>query len=154
MKPFSKIDDDMNDISEDYSYYRANPELYTELQERANLLIEEAYKNYMENFIEPLPSFKELNEEYETRLKRKERMLELNAPKIIIENENNLITELYFKIKNKKFISLNDPVQSKYRKEYNRRKEAFYISSEYLTLRKKIYDYNITKWNESVGIQE
>lgn len=152
MRPFYTIDDQGHEHStvEDYARYSADPELYDELSERGEQLVDEAFKKYMGSFYnkEPLPLFKELKEEYDNRLKRKVRLIELNAPKIIIETEDMLITELHFKMKNKKFATLKDPAQSKYRAEYNNRKDSFYKSSEYIDLRKEIYSYNVARFDE------
>ena len=154
MKPFYTINDEGHEHTsvEDYSRYCANPELYDELSKRSKQLIEEAFKKYIGTFYgkEPLPLFKELKEEYDNRLKRKARFIELNAPKTIIETEDMLITELHFKMKNKKFATLKDSALSKYREEYNKRKESFYKSTEFINLRKEINAYNHSRWGESL----
>jgi uncharacterized protein YozE (UPF0346 family) len=152
MRPFYTIDDEGYECNtiDDYNRYSANPELYEELSERGEKLVDEAFKKYMGSFYnrEPLPLFKELKEEYDHRLEKKAKFIEINVPQIIIENEDRLITELHFKMKNKKFATLNDTAQSKYRAEYNKRKDSFYKSSEYIDLRKEIYSYNIARFDE------
>lgn len=152
MRPFYKIDDEglSSYDPEDQLCYFENPDLYDELYDRGDLLIEEAFKKHMGSFYEkkPLPLFKELKQEYDNRLEKKARMEKLNAPTPIIENEERLITELHFKMKNKKFATLNDSAQSKYREEYNKREESFYKSTEFINLRKEIYAYNRSRWNE------
>lgn len=135
---------------DDFALHEVDSVLYNELSERGDLLIEEAFKKHMGSFYnkKPMPYFKELKEEYELRLSKKNRLVELGAPEIIIEHEEMMITDLYDKMKNKKFTVKTDSVQRKYREQYDKREADFYETPEYKTLTQEIYQYNLNKWVE------
>ena len=135
---------------EDYELYKADLVLYDELSDRADILIEEAFKKYMGSFYgkKPLPYYKELKDDFDNRIKKKKRLIKFGLPKVIIENEERMLYELYNQMLNKEFALKHDEEQKKYREEYNKRERDFYESTEYKILMKEICHYNLSKWNE------
>ena len=150
MRPLTHLGIGPNSV--DYQLYEENELLYDELSERGDIILDEAFKNYMGDHAElPQLTRDELTKEYEHRLKRKSRLVELRAPKEILDYEDSVIVELYQKLQNKKYASPSDPVYKKYKDTYNKRKQEWHDSDVLKGLLKEIYAYNEAKYNEYKG---
>ena len=135
---------------EDYAFFLADRELWQELYERQRTLIEEARKKHMGSFYgkPPVPTASELKEKLAKKLARKKKLAEIKAPKIIIDEEDRQITEIYFKLANKKYAIPKDKLLIRYRKQYFEREEEFRTSPKTKALLREIYEYNLSKWEK------
>lgn len=129
--------------SADYALYIVDEQIYDKLSERGEHLLDQLYREHMSKFIEPpKKSLKELNEELTDRQKKVQRLKELRAPDIIIENEEMLIDEIQISIANKEFLAHTDKEGILYKKLYEQHEILFYSSKERKELLQEIYKYN------------
>lgn len=129
--------------SPDYALFVKDEEIYDKLSERGEHLLDQLYKEYMSEFLEPpKKSLKELNEELTERQKKAQRLKELRIPNVIIEYEEMLIDEIQTSIANKDFLSHNDKEGIIYKKLYEQKEILFRNSEERKQLLQEIYKYN------------
>jgi hypothetical protein len=84
-------------------------------------------------------------------MKRLERLRNLNAPSVIIEGVEEIITQVYFQIENKQYGKMSDPVYKKYRKSYHDKENEWMKSDEREKLIEEIQQYNEMQWEKIKG---
>lgn len=134
----------------DYDLCVSNESLYDQLSERGEQLLEDAKKAFMGHYYDnpPKPTLKELQDRFDTQVDRRERLVELKAPKEILEGEDSITVELYRDIQNKNYGSMSDPVYKKYLEAYCEKENAWHNSKEKETLLDSIYSYNEAEYNK------
>lgn len=144
MKNNKKIDlKNVGTFEDDLHFYLLNSKLYNELEKRSHTIMETAFKNFMGNFYkEPLPTKKELEEKLQNWLLRIKSLKLLGTPKELLVNEEEIASDLYFKIQNKQYAKAKDPVYKIYKKQRDLKKKQWYSSEEFINLTNEIYEYN------------
>ena len=148
MRPLAHLG--MGPNSPDFDLHTINEELYDQLSERGETLLESAKKDFMGDYYDnvPKPTFKELKEDLNARLSRKEKLVALKAPIEILDGEDSMIVEIYNDIQSKNYGSVSDPAYKKYRDSYYAKQDAWYQSKEKETLLNVIYSYNEIEYNK------
>jgi hypothetical protein len=142
--------------SADYELYSTNEELYDKLSNRGEQLIEDAKKAYMGHYYDnpPKPTLKELQEQLDNQVTRRERLVELKAPKEVLQEQDSFTVKLYRDIKNKNYGSISDPVYKQYLEAYCKKENDWHHSKEKETILNEIYSYNEIEYNNFKVQQE
>ena len=135
--------------SADFELCSINEELYDELFDRGEQLIQDAEKAYMGHYYDnpPVPTFKELRKQLEDRITRIEKLVALKAPKEILQAEDIIAVRLHRDIKNKNYGSLSDPDYKQYLEAYRKKENDWHNSKEKETILNEIYAYNEAEYN-------
>jgi hypothetical protein len=135
--------------SADYELYSTNEELYDKLSDRGEQLIENAKKAYMGHYYgnPPKLTLKELQEQFDNQVLRRERLVALKAPKEILQGEDSVTVKLYRDINNKNYGSMSDPVYKQYLEAYCKKENDWTGSKELETILNEIYSYNEAEYN-------
>jgi len=147
MRPLTHLGVGPNSV--DYELYSTNEELYDKLSDRGEQLIEDAKKAYMGHYYDNPPklTLKELQEQFDNQVLRRERLVALKAPKEILQGEDSVTVKLYRDINNKNYGSMSDPVYKQYLEAYCKKENDWHNSKEKETILQEIYSYNETEYN-------
>jgi hypothetical protein len=154
MRPLTHLGVGPNSV--DYELYSTNEELYDKLSNRGEQLIEDAKKAYMGHYYDnpPKPTLKELQEQFDNQVTRRERLVELKAPKEVLQEQDSFTVKLYRDIKNKNYGSISDPVYKQYLEAYCKKENDWHHSKEKETILNEIYSYNEIEYNNFKVQQE
>ena len=136
---------------EDLEFFQLDESLYTQLKDRKQKLIEESFKNYMGSLYgkEPLPTLEELEKKLDFKIKQKSKLMANgHFDESLVTYYDELISEIYFQIRNKKYAPGTDSLQKKHRAAYEKKVNEWRNSLEFKSLETEINNYNMSKWQE------
>jgi galactitol-specific phosphotransferase system IIB component len=129
--------------SVDYQVFMTDQQLYEQLSDRGEDLLAIAKDEFLGEYkVPPQSTLKELLESLTERRDRIKRIIELRMPEIILKAEEEKVTSLEEKIKNKDFINHTDKVALDYKRACVALSAAFLQSSKFKQTLKEIYKYN------------
>lgn len=139
----------------DFYIHSVNEELYNELSDRGEKLIENKRLEFLGEFKEkPLRTFKELTSKIEEQERKLKKLKELNAPAEILNYEKEILESLKQKLDKKEFIKFNDKESQQYKKIYDDLNLSFKRSNEYKNVLKEIYAYNDSAISSFVNLDD
>jgi hypothetical protein len=138
-------------VTEDFEFFTIDRSAYNHCSERGERLLDEHFQQWIgpRYSTPPKPTFKELNAEYKHRLARLKSFHELEAPEIIIQNEERVIAELDGRLRRQDYGRTGDAAYMEYRRQYEEKTNQWHDSAEKQELLQGIYAYNLTAYNEA-----
>lgn len=128
----------------DFYIYTNHPDLYDELSEMENQVLEEARLKFVGNEYEhpPLPTLIDLKTALDNRYEIIVRNKALRAPQIIIDEHQRVYDEIYDKIKKQEYIKSHDKKALQYYDDYNALNKKFYKSKKFKEAVENIIKHN------------
>lgn len=134
----------------DFVLFDQNNELYMELSQRSEKLLEDAFKKHMGNLygLEPKSTLSELKDYYKEQEYRVKRLREMKAPAEIIAYTEHKMVTIHNKIQTRDYGSFSDKLYKKHRQAYETKLAEWEQSDILESLLNEIYDYNELKFDE------
>ena len=155
MRPLEHLGAGIN--SPDYDLYENNELLYDNLLARSNTILADAYKKFMDHYVnKPDLTKSELEKLLDKRLQEKNYLINLKATSELLNTCDEAIVEIYKLIESKNYAKPSDPVYKQYCKVREKKLKEWYKSDILKNLTTEIQQYNEAEYNkfkqESSGI--
>lgn len=149
MRPLAHLDEQYW-FGRDYKLFEENAELYDELLLRGETILQDAYVKYMGDYLEPPRMTKsEINQYYKSTLKKKENIMKLQPlPKSLAAQIDEILIDIFQRIKNKDYASNDDLTVKKYKQTRAKLEKKWEKSKEYQNLIAEIELYNEKRYYE------